>query len=598
MSTRGPEAEPALVSLSWVAMRAVCLGWIVVCGVGLGSVDAQTAYGVGGLQNDEGQAIAMDAAGNTYVTGSFNGTVDFDPGPGTLDLAAVGTEATFVASYTASGALRYALAIPGNNGSFYPGGIAVDASGNVYVTGVFSGAAVDFDPGAGEELLDAREGRVFVASYDAGGALRWAFNVGGAESRVEVGTGIALDASGNVYVTGTFNGTEDFDPDAESTQLVAGVTDVFLASYTNGGDYRFAISVGGDLADFGWDLAVDAAGNSVLTGSFQGTADFDPGAGETLLTSEGGEDIFVAGYDPTGLLRFALSVGTSGTGTIDRGLAVALNGSGDVFVTGCFGTFGGTADFDPGPGTTALTSNGNSDLFLASYDASGALRFAFSLGNTNPVEGRGVTVDATGTVHVAGTFRGGMDVDPGPDEVLIGNNDLHTLIASYTSEGAYRNAYFLGPLGGGDAQGRDIATDAAGRPHVIGTFSGTEDFDPGPGEVPLTSNGSGDVFVTSYEAMAVAAEGPAGATAPRLGAPYPNPAAGSGAVPFSLSEAGTVRIDVLDVLGRVVAVLADGPFPTGDHAVPVDVSDVLTGVYLVRLQAGGQALVRRWAVQR
>src|SRR5207253_4820 len=154
-----------------------------------------------------------------------------------------------------------------------------------------------------------------------------------------------------VYVTGGFAGTVDFDPGPGTTLLTSlGSLDAFVAKFSSTGALVWARQLGGTSFDQGTGIAVDGAGNVFTTGLFQGTADFDPGAGTILLTSVGSLDVFVSKLASTGALVYARQLG--GTSN-DQGLGIAVDGSGNVFTTG---SFRGTADFDPGTGTSNLLS--------------------------------------------------------------------------------------------------------------------------------------------------------------------------------------------------------------------------------------------------
>lgn len=541
------------------------------------AAEAQLAIGLGGTSGDEGRAVAVDQAGNAYVTGFFNGTVDFDPGPGLFELTAGGgAEAVFVASYEPTGALRYALSFRGEGH-----GIAVDSAGNVFVTGEIGSGGVDVDPGPDDVILDWLDGRVFVVSYDPTGQLRFGFTVGGGiTNKVEGGQAIGLDAAGNLYITGTVNAQTDFDPTAgEEIVPFAGITDSFLASYANDGGIRFANGIGGPFADAGYGLAVDPAGNSYLTGAFRDTLDFDPGPGVESRVANGNRDIYVASYTSTGGFRYAFNVGG---GFDDLGNAVAVDAAGNCFVTG---SFIDQADFDPGPQTLTLTSAGSEDFFLASYTGTGDLRFAFGLGSSNPMKGFGVAVDALGYPHVTGNFTNLVDFDPGPDETNVaGGSDV--FVAGYTGSGEFRYAYNFPDIGLQSSDiGRGIALDNTGQTHIVGSFGSTNDFDPGPGQLAVTSNGFNDAFLFSGspQVSSVATESVA-QTAFTLSRAFPNPTAGRTRFRLNVSEASHVRVAVYDLAGRMVAELHDGFIPAGSgRDLEFGVKELPSGVYFVRV---------------
>ncbi|HEX6432020.1 MAG TPA: SBBP repeat-containing protein, partial [Niastella sp.] len=198
--------------------------------------------------------------------------------------------------------------------------LAVDASGNSYVTGYFSTTA-DFDPGAGTQNLTAAGGAdIFLAKYDASGSYIWAKNMGGTAN--EMSYGVAVDASGNSYITGYIGGTADFDPDAGTQNLTpAGGTDIFLAKYDASGNYVWAKNMGGTTGDVSFAVAVDATGNSYITGQFAGTADFDPNAGTQNLISLNGNELFIAQY---GAIILPIRLESFTGQLIDNGAAVLL----------------------------------------------------------------------------------------------------------------------------------------------------------------------------------------------------------------------------------------------------------------------------------
>src|SRR3990172_9145046 len=178
--------------------------------------------------------------------------------------------------------------------------------------------------------------------------------------------GVAVDGSGAVYVTGSFNGTADFDPGGGTLNLTsAGFTDVFVSKLDAAGGLVWARQLGGTDNDYGSGVTVDGSGTVYVTGTFYGTADFDPGESTFNRTSAGSSDVFVSKLDAAGDLVSPRQLG--GTDD-DRGLGVAVDGSGNVYVTGLFSA---TADFDPGGGISNLTSAGLTDVFVWKMDVAG-----------------------------------------------------------------------------------------------------------------------------------------------------------------------------------------------------------------------------------
>ncbi len=297
------------------------------------------AKNAGGKTEDIGSGIAVDASGNSYVTGCFNtrATATF----GSTILTSNRISDIFVAKLDTKGNWLWAQNAGGTSDD-YGSGIAVDASGNIYVTG-------DFDVTAtfGSTTLTSNGYYdIFVAKLDSCGNWLWAQNAGGTSG--DYGSGIAVDASGNIYVTGNFYGDANF---GSTTLTSCGVTDIFIAKLNSSGNWLWAKKAGGTSSDYGSGIAVDASGNSYITGDFRGSATF----GATTLTSNGNWDIFVAKLDSRGNWLWAQNAGgTSG----DFGSDIAIDVNRNSYITG---NFQGFATF----GDITLTSSGGNDIFVA-----------------------------------------------------------------------------------------------------------------------------------------------------------------------------------------------------------------------------------------
>src|SRR5258708_19018608 len=165
----------------------------------------------GGPNSDEGRSVTVDKQGNVLTTGVFEGTVDFDPGAGTFNLTSVSaSNDVFISKLDPNGNMLWTKQI-GGAGNEYAFSITTDASGNIYVIGIFSGTA-DFDSGSGTfNMTSVSAGEdIFITKLDPSGNLLWAKQMGGISN--DYGYSIALDASGSVYSTVYFQYTPDFDP--------------------------------------------------------------------------------------------------------------------------------------------------------------------------------------------------------------------------------------------------------------------------------------------------------------------------------------------------------------------------------------------------
>jgi hypothetical protein len=543
---------------------------------------------IGSTGTERGNDIATDASGNSYITGMFTGTVDFDPGSGTANLVCSttgnGESDIFVASYDPSGNYRWAFRL-GSGGETEGLSIAVDGSANVVVSGTINGV-VDFDPGAGTANRGSSGAKLtYVARYNSSGSYLWAFTLAGAGW-----SSVAVDGSNNIVVTGSFYGSYDFDPGSGRATLASTkvqnqyTNDIFVARYNSSGSYLWAFRVGGTGHEGANSVAVDGSGNIYLTGVFIGTVDFNPASATANLTDGGGGDIFVAKYSASGAYSWAFRAGGSGSGG-EQGIGIAVDGSGNVVVTG---NFTETVDFNPGTGTANLTPTGtgsSGDIFIARYSSSGGYLWAF---DPAPGAGRAITIDGSGDIHVAGSFYSNSnDFDPGSGTVSLA---LGGFVARYTSSGGYVWAFSMP----GAASVRGIAVDGNGNVDVTGNFgsslSTTVDFDPGDATNSLTTAGGSDIFIAQYTEAPLpkrTLHEAAGSMTMRVA---PNPFTSDFTFRYDGGAAGA-RIEIIDMMGRVV----DSRDADGATEITLG-AELPAGAYIVRTTQGEtrrQVMVRK-----
>ena len=324
--------------------------------------------------------------------------------------------------------------------------------------------------------------------------FEWAKSFGG--NSLDYGRSVAVDALGNVYTTGYFVGTVDFDPGAGTTNLSSrGVNDIFVQKMDASGNFIWVKSFGSSSNDYGYSITVDDSGNVYTTGFFNGIIDFNPGTGTANLSSAGGLDVFVQKLDASGNFVWAKSFGSIGD---DFGISIAVDTFGSVYTVG---NFGGTVDFDPGAGTTNLSSVGRADIFVQKLDATGNFAWAKSFGSSSLSSldvVNSITVDITGNVYIIGSFEGTVDFNPGLGITNLsssGSDDI--FVQKLDASGSFLWAKSFG--GSSFDVGYSIAIDATGNVYTTGLFSGTVDFDPGAGIANLSSVRGRDIFVQKLD---------------------------------------------------------------------------------------------------
>lgn len=251
------------------------------------------------------------------------------------------------------------------------------------------------------------------------------------------------------------------------------------------GQVEWAQTLGSTGVDCGKALAVDNAGNVIVGGHFEGTADFGGPKGVFNLTSNGRADIFIAKYDPDQNLIWAYNIGGGGHDSLE---AIVYNAITDVFYI--TGSFEGTVDFDPGAGSSNLTSAGSGDVYVAKYTGlTGAHNQSIRIGDLTKDEGKAVGLDPSGNVYVGMNFQGTVDVDPGAGFALRTSNGQRDIeIAKYDNNLNYIWDMQLG--GTGEDNASSVTPVGAGAIAVTGQFSNTVDLDPGGGVDLNTSAGS------------------------------------------------------------------------------------------------------------
>lgn len=443
------------------------------------------AKGMGGTNNESGNAMTVDSAGNVYTTGNFSGTTTFDASV-PIVIASKGANDVFITKHDASGTLVWAKQIGGTSDDLVRG-IAVDKD-YVYITGNYN-FTCDFDPAGSTtlNLTSAGIGDIFVAKYEtSSGNVVWAKSMGGASQ--DLGFGIAVDKDGYVYTTGNFAGSCDFNPGAGTSTLGSvGSSDIFISKLDKDGIFEWAKSMGSTGADGGVGIELDHMGDPIIGGSFVLTADFDPSAGTTNLTSLGSNDIFVTKFNSMGLMQWVKQIGGTGSEYLE---CMTTDKWGNILYTT---QYGDGADFDPGTAIFNLTGLGN--IAVSKLKNNGDFAWAKKIITVDDDERcKSVAADTFGSVYMAGDFYGVADFDPGAGTAnLTSAGSADVFVSKLDSNGNYSWAVGFG--GTAADIGNGIAVASNGSVYTTGSYFGTCDFDPSTGTSNLTAAGGNDVFV-------------------------------------------------------------------------------------------------------
>ena len=365
---------------------------------------------IGGAGDDRGNAIAVDAEGNAYITGETNSSELTFPKTVGPDLTYNGGVDAFVAKVNAAGtALLYAGYI-GGLGDDRGNAIAVDAAGNAYIAGETNSSQVTFPKTVGPDLTYNGGVDAFVAKVNAAGTvLVYAGYIGGLGD--DRGKGIAVDAAGNAYITGETTSTQATFPDGDGIGAISGFdetynggVDAFVAKVNAAGTaLLYASYIGGAGDDRGNAIAVDAAGNAYITGETTSTeVTFPDGNGFGTITGfdttyNGGVDAFVAKLDAAGTtLTFAAYIGGLGD---DRGKGIAVDAVGDIFVTGETDSTEVTFPAQTGP---EPTKNLGFDAFAAKICTSACVDLSVTQSHVPDPVRAGDAITYTITVHNSG----------------------------------------------------------------------------------------------------------------------------------------------------------------------------------------------------
>lgn len=372
---------------------------------------------IGGGGTDYGTDISVNNNGDVYVAGNYSGSnIDFDPNAGVFTLPSLGGSDIFLLKISNAGNFIWAKGLMGAETKTVKS-IAVDNLDNVYTSGYFNGT-MDADPGTAVANINSNSNSlaydIFISKLDGAGNFVWAKAIGG--GGIDVCNAISLDASSDVYVTGSFQSVVDFDPGTSVVNLSsAGGTDVFVLKLNQAGDYVWAKRIGSVNDESANAIVIDHAGNSILSGDYAGTVDFDPGAAVFTMSHNPNNgsinNYFALKLNNAGNFVWAKSFGgNQAFGTVS---SIACDNSNNIYICGNFDGY--DVDFDPGPAYYDMSLNGfYPEVFVLELFSSGNFVWAGQFGGgMGYYVGSSIAVDASNNIYTTGSFDDECDFDPG-----------------------------------------------------------------------------------------------------------------------------------------------------------------------------------------
>lgn len=456
--------------------------------------------------------MAIDASGNYFFGGRYYGTsVDFDPTAATdiHDSGAVNEVDAFITKINSDGSYGWTRTFGGTDNEWdQVNNVSLDSSGNVYISGTFASASVDFDGTAGDDtiLKIGSASNSFITKYLANGDYGWTLTAGSATGALRFNIATA-DSSGNVYIGGLYTVTQDIDLTAGIENHTAVAVDGFFSRYDTDGNYVWTMINGLSGGNFNYEsMEIDSTGNIYTSGWFMGTTDFDPTAGTDPYTANGTAACgFISKYTTAGSYQWTRVLGDNLTSDVVYTMDIAFDGIGNVFVGGDYGFSAVVTDFNGVPGEEDLHStSGSGDSFLTKYNSDGSYGWTRTFGHSAEQDSsRGLGTNATGDVFMTGWFKSGEEIDfdgtAGVDLHCNGTcpgitSNSGIFFTKYNSDGTYGWTH---TIDGSQNYGYEVEVIGS-NVYIAGSHYGTTDFDDGPGTAEVAASTEGKGFLLNY----------------------------------------------------------------------------------------------------
>jgi hypothetical protein len=561
---------------------------------------AKQIAGSGG--NRIATCMSKDDDGYLYIAGYFSGYGDFDPSSTTFTLTSVGGDDAFICKLDSNGNFIFAKQFGGLSTQRFNS--LLIANGMIYATGTNCGTA-DFDPNISVYNLTSKGAAVITCKLDLNGNLKWAKEFDGDtygsppnnNAAYNGGTSIATDSNGDVYISGFFTDTVDFDPSTNIYNLISSnYNGAFLTKLNSAGDFVWAKPFGNCYTSA---MLVDSNDKIHIAGSFRNAIDVDPGIGTHMLSPVGNEDLFVLELNSSGDYNNIIQCGGSNAYVgVSSIISDHLN---NIYLAG---SFSDTINLNSGTGSFQLNSgvdpsgNGNGmtpNAFFCKIDALNNILFAKSfLGSGSMGSGSSgigsLSIDENSNIYMTGHYEDHVDFDPGSAVYNISGGEI--FVGEYDANG---NMFCVGAMGGGGGyygEGGAEVIVRNGFIYSVGNFNNSNsDFDPGLGTFYLSGNLNEDIYVSKLKVCHLVSGIDEKGKKNSISL-YPSPS--SGLISVHLENApNEMKICVYDLVGNC---LWNKSF-TNKSNVNIDLSDQSRGIYFVEIVSDGKKSVNKIVIQ-
>lgn len=580
------------MNYNFIVRSGLLLFVLLITGQGFGQSNPWT-FSIGLTQGEYAEGMDVNSSGDIYTGGKFMGiNVDFKPGVGGVFLSSVGKNDIWLGKYNKDGDHKWAVSMGNVDEESILHTCYDNIGSRMYATGFMESVGIDFDATPGLHIVTNPGNKcAFVLGYKDAGTIDNAWAIGG-DDEAE-GLGIEVDKSGRLIVSGSVNGSSiDFDPSNNTTNETAkGNMDAFIVSHKVNGDlnwYKLIGKSGSECA--AKSVITDGAEKVYVTGYFTGqSVDFNPGVTGGELSSNGKKDVFLARYSKSGTFEWAIGFGGSED---DEGVEVRIDNSGNVILTGNFKS--NSLDLNPNGAAKQINNNGGQDILIAQYKSSnGDNNWGHAIGGTGDEEAWSTDANSSGDVFMTGSYESSSitfgGTSSGDDLSNSGSKDI--FLCGYNQSGLFKWSDKIG--GSSNEEAKALRMDGSGIMYLAGNFgSNNLDFDIG-GSNPnkISSAGSRDIFVSTYEELPTGIENPV-KTDYSINI-YPNPVINNFSFNLSTSIEKVKFGTVFDINGRKVAAV------TGDRVeIQEGINRIIgtlpNGIYTLKIDFDKGSLTQKW----